>query len=138
MEDRDVLIGQIGLRFRKIGRMLQEEVNEAFRSYMAWNEFEVLRMLHQRGPQTATELACELRVSPSHITAVGDMLVKGEYVKRYRSNKDRRLVFMEATEKGKEVSDILEAKRADYIRNKYQIYTTAELVMLLGLLNRLF
>jgi DNA-binding MarR family transcriptional regulator len=66
-------------------------------------EFETLHRLASRGKPwraTPSELAAELVVSPAGITGRLDTLEKAGYVRRVRSEEDRRRVDVELTEQG--------------------------------------
>lgn len=58
-----------------------------------------------------TELAKECGFPLSSMTGIVDRLVAKDYIKRYRSNEDRRSVFVELTKKGEQVyQEALEAE----------------------------
>ena len=48
-------------------------------------------------------MANELNVSNSHITAVTEKLINKGFVTRSRSTSDRRVVYLEITEQGKDL-----------------------------------
>ena len=50
-----------------------------------------------------SRVANELNVSNSHITAVTEKLINKGFVTRSRSTSDRRVVYLEITEQGKDL-----------------------------------
>ncbi len=47
-----------------------------------------------------TSIARELKITVGSLTTAMNSLVKKQYVERYRSKKDRRVVFVKLTDKG--------------------------------------
>jgi DNA-binding MarR family transcriptional regulator len=67
------------------------------------SQFFVLQKIGSRGRMTVSEVAEKLSVSLSAITALVDRLVQAGLVVRSRDEQDRRLVWLEATDKGREM-----------------------------------
>jgi DNA-binding MarR family transcriptional regulator len=132
-EEREALILDLSAGFRRLFRMFQNEVNELFTKYMPYNEFVVLRALKAKSPQMASQIAYEVEVTSSHITAVTDRLVKKEYVTRKRSDSDRRIVYLEITEKGREVAEKLEQVRLKYYKEKFSHLSEEEMKTMITL-----
>ncbi len=86
----------------EIARKLHIELDEQNVPGITGSQFFVLRQICSRGRLTVSEVAEKLGVSLSAITALVDRLVKSGLVVRSRDEKDRRLVWLEATDKGKE------------------------------------
>ncbi len=86
----------------EIARKLHVELDGQNVPGITGSQFFVLRQICVRGRLTVSEVAEKLGVSLSAITALVDRLVKSGLVVRSRDEKDRRLVWLEATEKGKE------------------------------------
>lgn len=63
-----------------------------------------LRTVIEKGPLTATAISREIHVSPSTIVGVLDRLEDKGLVLRERSKEDRRIVFVSATESGRELA----------------------------------
>lgn len=57
-----------------------------------------------KGPLTATMISREMHVSPSTVVGVLDRLEDKAYIVRERSREDRRIVYVSATEQGKELA----------------------------------
>ena len=65
------------------------------------NQGAILRFLLQDGPQSAIELSKRLYVTPSNMTGILDRLETKGLVSRTRQKKDRRIMGIQVTEKGK-------------------------------------
>ncbi|MCY9664034.1 MarR family transcriptional regulator [Paenibacillus alginolyticus] len=65
-------------------------------------EFGVLELLYHKGAQPIQQIGSKVLMSSGNITYVVDKLEKKEFVKRKTSTEDRRLIFAEITEKGKQ------------------------------------
>ena len=63
-----------------------------------------LRTVIEKGPLTATAISREIHVSPSTIVGILDRLEDKGLVLRERSKEDRRIVFVSATESGRELA----------------------------------
>jgi len=89
--------------FLEITRRLHSELAEQMVSGITGSQFFVLKKISEKGRMTVTEVAERLAVSLSAITALVDRLVKNGLVVRSRDEQDRRLVWLEPTDKGREI-----------------------------------
>ncbi|UKS25889.1 MarR family transcriptional regulator [Paenibacillus sp. HWE-109] len=70
-------------------------------------EFGVLELLYHKGAQAIQQIGSKVLMSSGNITYVVDKLEKKEFVKRKTSTEDRRLIYAEITDKGKQyIEDI--------------------------------
>jgi DNA-binding MarR family transcriptional regulator len=113
-QSRNKLERELEMSLRRLFRTLRKGLNELYSDYIPSNEFAVLQTLNNHSPLMASEIANELKVSSSHITAVTDRLVGKNYIQRVRSDSDRRIVYLEITEDGKRI-----AREMDQIKNQY-------------------
>ncbi|MCL4407062.1 MAG: MarR family transcriptional regulator [Thermotogae bacterium] len=67
----------------------------------------------------------------STLTAATDVLVKAGYVKRYRTDEDRRAVFIELTEKGNEKAGEIEKSMREYVNEKLSVLSDEQFEKLL-------
>ena len=121
---RETLILELSGSFRKMIRLLQNDINTRFAEHMPYNEFSVLRALFLKSPQMASQIASEVNVTSSHITAVTDRLVRKGLVERKRSNSDRRIVYLEITEHGREVTENLKLCVKSIIKRDLKVGAT--------------
>lgn len=89
--------------FVEMVRRLHGELACQMVSGITGSQFFVLKKIYSKGRVTVSEVADELGVSLSAITSLVDRLVKSGFVVRSRDEQDRRLVWLEATEKGKDI-----------------------------------
>lgn len=64
-------------------------------------EMEILQLVLLDGPKKMKEIGGHFRVKLSTLTSIIDKMERGRLVKRVNSRSDRRVVFLEATRKGK-------------------------------------
>ncbi|CEA00624.1 putative HTH-type transcriptional regulator YusO [Jeotgalicoccus saudimassiliensis] len=78
-------------------------------------QFVALQWVGDKDGITIGELANRLYLAHSTTTDIVDKLESGNYVRRDRSDKDKRLVLVSMEDKGKEVIQQVIDKRIDYI-----------------------
>lgn len=98
--------------FMEMARRLHSELADQMVSGITGSQFFVLKKIENKGRLTVSEVAEELGVSLSAITALVDRLVKAGLAVRSRDEQDRRLVWLEATDKGKGILEkCIESRR---------------------------
>lgn len=65
-------------------------------------EFGVLELLYHKGPQPLQQIGEKVLMSSGNITYVVDKLEKKQVVRRRASTEDRRLIYAELTDQGKQ------------------------------------
>ncbi|MGO4694590.1 MarR family winged helix-turn-helix transcriptional regulator [Paenibacillus sp. 2TAB26] len=89
-------------------------------------EFGVLELLYHRGPQPLQQIGEKVLMSSGNITYVVDKLEKKQMVRRRASTTDRRLIYAELTDEGKQfVEDVFPAHE-DAIKQAVNGLTTEE------------
>ncbi|MCB9853089.1 MAG: MarR family transcriptional regulator [Phycisphaerales bacterium] len=78
---------------------------------------QILRLLDQQGPQTATQIAFFLGVSKPAVSQFLDSLVKNRLITRRRSQTDRRGVELRLSVKGRNASRKIQAEQRHLIRS---------------------
>jgi MarR family 2-MHQ and catechol resistance regulon transcriptional repressor len=78
-------------------------------------EFGVLELLFHKGSQPLQQIGSKVLMSSGNITYVVDKLEKKELVKRKASLEDRRLIYAEITDKGKQFIGDVFPKHAEVI-----------------------
>ena len=115
--------------------------NAVIKSQLNPAQFFVLDMIHERGPQKMSDLAKELRVSLPAVTRIVDKLYAMKMVERMHGKKDRRIIRIDVTAKGRKVviefseqrnkafiemfSQLSEKDRQDYLRIITKIHDIA-------------
>lgn len=128
---RNGLEHELEMSLRKLFRTLRKGLNELYTDYIPSNEFAVLQTLNNQSPLMASEIANELKVSSSHITAVTDRLVGKKYIQRVRSDSDRRIVYLEITEEGKKIAREMDEIKNKYLAKKFNHLTEEEMKMMI-------
>ncbi len=96
---------------RRIGRQYRQRLDG---DSVTFGQFAILRTLAQEGPMAMGEVARNLGVSLAGATGLIDRLVHADMVKRYRSEADRRVVWVDLSEHG-----VLEYERLENDRSRY-------------------
>lgn len=101
---------------------LEETFRQLFRKAKAcWNTFEaegltasqalMLQKLDEEGPLKASQLADALWITAGAVTSFSDKLISGGYARRSRSEEDRRVVYLEITDKGRDMLGLIRQHR---------------------------
>lgn len=69
----------------------------------------ILWKLEKNGPQKITTLAEHLCITPGAVTSLADKLIASGYAIRERDTSDRRVVYLDITDKGKELLQLFRA-----------------------------
>ncbi|MED4346326.1 MarR family transcriptional regulator [Heyndrickxia coagulans] len=111
--------------FRRVYRKIKEELHSLLKEHVTLNEFMVLKLLSE-SPMRSSDLSKMLQVSASHITSVTDSLVEKGLIERRRSNKDRRVVDLILTEKGKSLIGRLKEIKSRFLKDQLDVFTEEE------------
>ncbi|MDR7071849.1 MarR family transcriptional regulator [Fictibacillus barbaricus] len=74
-------------------------------------QFQILKTLATREKWTVSEIADAMKVRASATTVIIDRLVKRGYVDRYRSELDRRIVYVQLNQSGFDNYERIQVKR---------------------------
>jgi DNA-binding MarR family transcriptional regulator len=80
-------------------------IKEQMDSDLTNDQHYTLRYINRVGSCTSSELADEFEVNKSAVTAIINRIWEKGLIKRTRDEKDRRVVYLTLTEKGKELFD---------------------------------
>jgi DNA-binding MarR family transcriptional regulator len=97
------LMGHLGALARRY--LFQDRPNRDEQQPLPRQEMRVLFTVGEAGVQTMGRMARELAVSVSSLTAIADRLVAKGMIRRYRSEKDRRIVLVQLTEQGHRIHE---------------------------------
>jgi DNA-binding MarR family transcriptional regulator len=95
-----------------------------------------VRLLH-RNARTASDLARDLATDSGAMTRLLDRLEEKEFVKRTRSNADRRVVEVALTQKGKKMADQMTQVAVDALNKHLQGFSAAEIAQFKDFLLRM-
>mgnify|MGYP005750427977 CR=1 FL=1 len=117
--------------FFTAARLIGPKIQEAFGEEITGDQFFVLQILTNEENVTSSQLAKLFNVKPSAITAMIDRMYKNDLVLRNRDEKDRRVVYIELSEKGKEIKMRAEKKRMEIMKKYYGQLDEDELAALI-------
>jgi len=100
--------------FQEVARNIAIKMFQGADQNLTHPQFFMLKRLG-KGSSTVSEMAEYMGVSLSAITSMADRLVKTGYVSRKRSEHDRRLVWLELTDTGREVMEETTSRRREII-----------------------
>lgn len=89
-------------------------------------QFAVLEALYHLGPLSQTELGAKLLKSGGNITLVIDNLQRHGYVERKRCSTDRRIVYVNLTDSGREKIARIFPRQAEAIAKLMSVLTEGE------------
>ncbi len=93
---------RLWLLLRRIGDTLMRCQDSLFSKYgLTTEQWGLLTAIKSRGPLRPSDLASILERTPNSMSMLIDRMVKAGLVKRTRDRKDRRVVTVNSTEKGK-------------------------------------
>ncbi|AJG71227.1 TPA: MarR family transcriptional regulator [Bacillus anthracis] len=118
-------------------RTLRNDIGKIFGGYIPWNEFIVLRILNRTNKEMVSRVANELNVSNSHITAVTENLINKGFVTRSRSTSDRRVVYLEITEQGKDLVAKMEGAKKQYLQERFSTLSEEEMNIMISISKKL-
>ncbi|MDC2866060.1 MULTISPECIES: MarR family winged helix-turn-helix transcriptional regulator [unclassified Bacillus (in: firmicutes)] len=137
VNNRELLIENLSTNFFAMFRTIRNDMNKIFEDYIPWNEFLVLRILNRNQKEMVSRVANELNVSNSHITAVAEKLIKKGLVTRSRSTSDRRVVYLEIIDKGKELVVEMEKQNKLYLKERFSTLSEEEMTVMIAISQKL-
>ena len=87
--------------FNVVLKLEEKAIKESTRRDLSITELHTLVAIGEGKSKTMSQVAASLKINVSTLTAPVNRLVKKGYVKRERSEKDRRVVFIQLTNKGR-------------------------------------
>ncbi|MFC4776551.1 MarR family winged helix-turn-helix transcriptional regulator [Paenibacillus sp. GCM10023252] len=110
--DKLSLMQELDEAFRQVRRLIFTEWNKNNVHGLGMTHGKMLILLSEQGPQKASALADALSITSGAITGIADRMIELGYIKRERSEQDRRIVMMELTEEGQAlVSKIMKVRQ---------------------------
>lgn len=86
----------------------------------------LLAYIKREGGCTVTDMANKLEITLSAVTSLVDKLCSAGLVIRTRSEEDRRVVFMQLTEEGEKVFELIEANKNKLHRKVFSNFSAEE------------
>ncbi|WP_142329909.1 MarR family winged helix-turn-helix transcriptional regulator [Bacillus wiedmannii] len=136
-QNREQLMEELSTNVFAMFRTLRNDIGKIFGGYIPWNEFIVLRILNRTNKEMVSRVANELNVSNSHITAVTEKLINKGFVTRSRSTSDRRVVYLEITEQGKDLVAKMEGEKKKYLQERFSALSEEEMNIMISISQKL-
>jgi DNA-binding MarR family transcriptional regulator len=118
-----------------VSKRLHPEI--AIERELTKTQFVLLKTLCVKNKWTVSKLAEYMGVKPSAITVGADRLYKRGFVQRYRSDLDRRIVFLEITEEGQKILGEAETERLTAISSYLNHLSSDELGTFINIYEKL-
>jgi MarR family 2-MHQ and catechol resistance regulon transcriptional repressor len=104
--EQEKTVLRLWLLLRRVGDALNLCLDQVYSKYGVTTEQSgVLAAIKSRGPLRVTDMASIVERSPNSVSMIVDRMVKAGLVRRTRDRKDRRVVFVDMTDKGREAVD---------------------------------
>ena len=101
MDPKDTINDILVNLFNEILKLEEEAIiTEEFKD-ITNNDMHIIEAIGLSGENTMSAVAKKLNITAGSLTTSVNALVNKKYVKRQRSKEDRRVVFLDLTEKGK-------------------------------------
>ncbi|MFH1753864.1 MAG: MarR family transcriptional regulator [Candidatus Omnitrophota bacterium] len=98
----------------------------------------ILGMLKASGSCTMSEIAKAMHATTSAATGMVDRMVRAGLLKRAPSVKDRRIINIEATQKGRKVADDIQAQRQKFVMDVFSKLKPTEREGFLGTMKKIY
>lgn len=118
---------EVEMLFKKMLRTVQSEWQKEGFPKLGRGQFTALEKLSEMGAMRLSDLADSIHVTGGAVTGISDKLIEGGYARRFRDSQDRRVVFLEITDKGRDLINQLENKRAELSKLLYGFLTEEEI-----------
>ncbi|MUK89356.1 MarR family transcriptional regulator [Ornithinibacillus sp. L9] len=121
----------------KASKSIQEKVKKDISDHgMKTSDFAVLEALYHKGRQTVREISQAVLINTGSITYVIDKLETKGYLERSNCQEDRRVVYIQITDQGKQLMDEIFPKHQKVIDQLFADVTDEEKVNLIDILKR--
>jgi len=121
----------------KASKSIQERVKTDISDHgMRTSDFTVLEALYHKGRQTIRQISEAVLINTGSITYVIDKLEKNEWLERSYCKEDRRVVYIQLTDKGKELMDEVFPKHQKVIEELFEDISTEEIETVINVLKR--
>ncbi|WP_162600801.1 MarR family transcriptional regulator [Paraburkholderia sp. C35] len=137
--DSDIPLGERwpSLLLRRTSRLVEKRMQLRFSMDQSFEEWMALKLIADEVVEYAGDLAREFNIGTGATTGLIDGLEKKELVERDRSGKDRRLVRLKLTRKGREHYRKMAPEMANCWKGWLKDFSNEEVGQLITLLTKL-
>ena len=133
----DDLAERIGTNIREIWRIARSmRSTQTAGNKITIEQYWILRLLRNSGPQRIKDIASEIGTTPSPVTISVKRLEQRNLVRRERGKKDERVVTVYLTEHGKSVFEAWRQERRKALSSIFDSLDQRERRLLLELLDK--
>ncbi|QOX62028.1 MarR family transcriptional regulator [Anoxybacterium hadale] len=122
--------------FHTILKRMKKEWNHQIQG-ISHSQYLILSSLNHSGPQKAAQLAELTQNTPGAITSATDKLVSEGYAMRKGDEGDRRVVYLEITDKGRELANSLSEALNEVTMNFFQGLPEEDIQHLIRIYNKI-
>jgi DNA-binding MarR family transcriptional regulator len=108
--DKEVFLNELRVVNQQLHRRLAQEWGKHVEQGISSSQAIILDHLDSRGQLRASDLAEVLKITSGAVTGLCDKLIKYGYAKRSRTEEDRRVVYLDITETGREMLQSVKEK----------------------------
>ncbi|MCC6913345.1 MAG: winged helix-turn-helix transcriptional regulator [Rhodospirillaceae bacterium] len=128
----------VGYLVKRINALMVPRIEAQFEdAELTFTQWVVLMHLCYGGGDTCAGIAAKMNHDAGALTRIADQMEKRGLLTRQRSTKDRRVVHLKMTAKGKAMGKSLTPRVMDFWNHILGEFTEAEAMTLIGLLSRL-
>jgi DNA-binding MarR family transcriptional regulator len=117
--------------FRQVLRSMKAEWAKHVEREISTSQAIILEKLESEGAQKITELAVHLDITTGAVTGLCDKLIAAELATRERDEKDRRVVYLEITPKGKAAIERVRQYRTEVVTKLFKGLSEEDLKQLI-------
>ncbi|MNI22798.1 Multiple antibiotic resistance protein MarR [compost metagenome] len=104
---------ELGIQFRTLMKRTSQEWNKRMIDNLTMSQYGILYRLNISGMQKVSELAESMCITSGAITGVTDKLIAAGYAERHRDEHDRRVVYVQITEAGKIMVQLMRERQQE-------------------------
>ncbi|MCJ7841453.1 MarR family transcriptional regulator [Lederbergia sp. NSJ-179] len=119
--------------YRGVNQILKEKIDPEITT----DQFSTLQYIRNNGRCTSTEIAQKFGIGKSAVTAQINKLYDKGFIERKRDEKDRRIVYLNLTQTGKELVELSETKLYPEIYKQLAHFNIEDIQKFIGLLEEL-
>ncbi|ARJ38959.1 MarR family transcriptional regulator [Sporosarcina sp. P21c] len=127
MADEKELFSRFEELFWQVTRNMGQIWKKIFDEHFPGSQSHLVFTLERRGTMRMSELASALNLTAGAVTSASDKLIEHGYVERFRDEKDRRVVYLKITDKGRETMSELRTQGRQTMKTVFAHLTEEEL-----------
>jgi DNA-binding MarR family transcriptional regulator len=135
--DRQQLLTSYTEKFIAHRRMWEAEWSRHDTIGLSSGQALMLMLMNQSGPQQAKDLMGNLAVSSGGVTSMADKLIDCGFIRRTKSDRDRRAVYFELTDEGRILLETVQKEWNQVMNSIFSVLSDVEVAILSQLFAKL-